>query len=93
MLVTLLVVETTDILFMMDSNPAILGITTNPFIVFETPTPSHPRPEVDIFALAHIMSAFCYLMRARRHPQFHRRQDAGRRDLPCRWWYRSLSSS
>lgn len=34
LLIVLVVVETTDVLFALDSIPAIFGITTNPFIVF-----------------------------------------------------------
>ncbi|HPK80680.1 MAG TPA: TerC family protein [Methanoculleus sp.] len=61
MLVTLLVVETTDILFAVDSIPAILGITTNPFIVFSSNAFAILGLRSMYFALAHIMSAFCYL--------------------------------
>lgn len=61
MFVTLLVVETTDIMFAVDSIPAILGITTNLFIVFSSNAFAVLGLRSMYFALAHIMSAFCYL--------------------------------
>ncbi|MBI0582989.1 MAG: TerC family protein [Methanomassiliicoccus sp.] len=61
MFVTLLVVETTDIMFAVDSIPAILGITTNSFIVFSSNAFAILGLRSMYFALSHIMSAFCYL--------------------------------
>jgi len=61
MFVTLLVVETTDIMFAVDSIPAILGITTDPFIVFSSNVFAILGLRSMYFALAHIMNAFCYL--------------------------------
>lgn len=61
MFVTLLVVETTDIMFAVDSIPAILGITTNSFIVFSSNAFAILGLRSMYFALAHIMAAFCYL--------------------------------
>lgn len=61
MVVALLVVETTDIVFAVDSIPAILGITTDPFIVFSSNAFAILGLRSMYFALAHIMSAFCYL--------------------------------
>lgn len=61
MLVALLVVETTDIVFAVDSIPAILGITTNSFIVFSSNAFAILGLRSMYFALAHFMAAFCYL--------------------------------
>lgn len=61
MFVALLVVETTDIMFAVDSIPAILGITTNTFIVFSSNAFAILGLRSMYFALAHIMNAFCYL--------------------------------
>lgn len=51
MLVVLLLVELTDILFAVDSIPAILGITTDPFLVFSS----------NIFAILGLRSLFFVL--------------------------------
>jgi TerC family integral membrane protein len=59
--VALIVVETTDIVFAVDSIPAILGITTNAFIVFSSNAFAILGLRSVYFALAHIMNAFCYL--------------------------------
>ncbi|MDD2474141.1 MAG: hypothetical protein PHR49_09175, partial [Methanoculleus sp.] len=61
MFVTLLVVETTDIMFAVDSIPAVIGITTNSFIVFSSNAFAILGLRSMYFALAHIMNAFCYL--------------------------------
>jgi len=61
MFVALLVVETSDIIFAVDSIPAILGITTNPFIVFSSNAFAILGLRSMYFALAHVMNAFCYL--------------------------------
>jgi len=61
MLVTLLIVETTDIVFAVDSIPAILGITTNTFIVFSSNAFAILGLRSMFFALNHIINAFCYL--------------------------------
>jgi tellurite resistance protein TerC len=61
MFVALLVVETTDIMFAVDSIPAILGITTNTFIVFSSNAFAILGLRSMYFALAHIMNLFCYL--------------------------------
>jgi tellurite resistance protein TerC len=61
MFITLLVVETTDILFAVDSIPAILGITTNAFIVFSSNAFAILGLRSMYFALAHVMNLFCYL--------------------------------
>jgi tellurite resistance protein TerC len=59
--VALIVVETTDIMFAVDSIPAILGITTNSFIVFSSNAFAIMGLRSMYFAIAHIMSAFYYL--------------------------------
>jgi tellurite resistance protein TerC len=61
MFVAIIVVETTDIMFAVDSIPAILGITTNTFNVFSSNAFAILGLRSMYFALAHIMSAFCYL--------------------------------
>jgi tellurite resistance protein TerC len=61
MFVALIVVETTDIMFAVDSIPAILGITTNAFIVFSSNAFAILGLRSMYFALSHIMNAFCYL--------------------------------
>lgn len=48
LLVTLLLIETTDLIFALDSVPAILGITTEPFIVYTS----------NIFAILGLRSLF-----------------------------------
>jgi tellurite resistance protein TerC len=59
--VALIVVETTDIMFAVDSIPAILGITTNSFLVFSSNAFAIMGLRSMYFALAHIMNSFCYL--------------------------------
>ncbi|MDK2915459.1 MAG: tellurite resistance protein TerC [Euryarchaeota archaeon] len=61
MFVALLAMETTDIVFAVDSIPAILGITTNSFIVFSSNAFAILGLRSMYFALAYIMGAFCYL--------------------------------
>jgi tellurite resistance protein TerC len=61
MFITLIVIETTDILFAVDSIPAVLGITTSAFIVFSSNAFAILGLRSLYFSLAHIMNAFCYL--------------------------------
>jgi tellurite resistance protein TerC len=61
MFITLIVIETTDILFAVDSIPAVLGITTSAFIVFSSNAFAILGLRSMYFSLAHIMNAFCYL--------------------------------
>lgn len=61
MFIALIVVETTDIVFAVDSIPAILGITTNAFIVFSSNAFAILGLRSMYFALAHVMNLFCYL--------------------------------
>lgn len=61
MFIALLVVETTDIVFAVDSIPAILGITTNAFIVYSSNVFAILGLRSMYFALSHVISAFCYL--------------------------------
>jgi tellurite resistance protein TerC len=61
MFIALLVVETTDIVFAVDSIPAILGITTNAFIVYSSNVFAVLGLRSMYFALSHILGAFCYL--------------------------------
>jgi tellurite resistance protein TerC len=64
MFIALLVVESTDIVFAMDSIPAILGITTNSFIVFSSNAFAILGLRSLYFSLSHIMNLFCYLKHA-----------------------------
>lgn len=57
----LLVVETTDVVFAVDSIPAILGITTDPFIVFTSNVFAILGLRSMYFALAAIIDKFRYL--------------------------------
>ncbi|KAF5059797.1 putative membrane-bound redox modulator Alx [anaerobic digester metagenome] len=61
MFVALLVIESTDIVFAVDSIPAILGITTSSFIVFSSNAFAVLGLRSMYFALSHIMTLFCYL--------------------------------
>jgi tellurite resistance protein TerC len=61
MFIALIVIETTDIVFAVDSIPAILGITTSSFIVFSSNAFAILGLRSLYFALSHIMGAFCYL--------------------------------
>lgn len=57
----LMMVEMTDIVFAVDSIPAILAITTNPFIVFTSNVMAILGLRSLYFALAGLMRAFHYL--------------------------------
>ncbi len=61
LLVVLLLVETTDLIFAVDSIPAILGITTNAFIVYTSNVFAILGLRSLYFALAGFMRLFCYL--------------------------------
>jgi len=60
MLLVLLVVEATDLLFAVDSIPAVLGVTRDPFIVYTS----------NIFAILGLRSL--YFLLARMMDRFHR---------------------
>jgi tellurite resistance protein TerC len=57
----LIVVETTDVLFAVDSIPAILAITRDPFIVYTSNVFAIMGLRSMYFALAGLMTLFCYL--------------------------------
>ncbi|HLD69715.1 MAG TPA: TerC family protein [Candidatus Omnitrophota bacterium] len=59
--IALLVVETTDIIFAVDSIPAVLAITTDPFIVYTSNIFAILGLRALYFALAGIMGMFYYL--------------------------------
>lgn len=61
MFVVLLFIETTDIIFAVDSIPAILAITSNPFIVYTSNVFAILGLRALYFALAGIMNLFHYL--------------------------------
>jgi tellurite resistance protein TerC len=59
--VVLLVIETTDVMFAIDSVPAILAITTDPFIVYTSNVFAILGLRSLFFALQKMMQAFHYL--------------------------------
>ncbi|HEY8461290.1 MAG TPA: TerC family protein [Blastocatellia bacterium] len=61
LLVTLLVVETTDLVFAVDSIPAILAITPDPFIIYTSNVFAILGLRALYFALAGVMRSFHYL--------------------------------
>lgn len=61
MFIVLLVIETTDVIFAVDSIPAILAITNNPFIVYTSNVFAILGLRALYFALAGIMGLFHYL--------------------------------
>ena len=61
MFIALMVIESTDIVFAVDSIPAILGITTTSFIVFSSNAFAILGLRSMYFSLSHIMKLFCYL--------------------------------
>ena len=60
-LLTLLMIETTDILFAFDSIPAILAITTDPFLVFSSNVFAILGLRSLYFVLASMMDRFEYM--------------------------------
>ncbi|MEK6758425.1 MAG: TerC family protein [Deltaproteobacteria bacterium] len=61
LLVVLLVIETTDVIFAVDSIPAILAITTDPFIVFSSNLFAIMGLRSLFFALAGVVKKFYYI--------------------------------
>ena len=61
MFVVLLIVETTDLIFAVDSIPAIFAITTDPFIVYTSNVFAILGLRSLYFALAGVIDKFCYL--------------------------------
>lgn len=59
--IVLLVIETTDVVFALDSIPAIFAITTDPFIVFTSNVFAILGLRALYFLLAGVMSSFRYL--------------------------------
>ena len=59
--VVLLVIETTDVIFAVDSIPAILGVTTDPFLVYTSNIFAILGLRALYFALAALMKIFHYL--------------------------------
>lgn len=59
--IVLLVVETTDVVFAVDSIPAIFGITRDPFLVFTSNVFAIMGLRSLYFALASLMNKFAYL--------------------------------
>jgi tellurite resistance protein TerC len=61
LLVVLLVIESTDVVFAIDSIPAILAVTTDPFIVYTSNVFAILGLRALYFALASIIGMFHYL--------------------------------
>ncbi len=61
LLAVLVVIETTDVVFALDSVPAIFGITTDPFLVYTSNIFAILGLRALFFALAAIMGKFRYL--------------------------------
>ena len=61
MFVALIIIETTDILFAFDSVPAVLAITTDPFLVFSSNIFAILGLRSLYFVLANILDRFTYL--------------------------------
>ena len=61
MMVVLIVVETTDVIFAVDSIPAIFAITTDPFIVYTSNVFAILGLRALYFMLAGVMEMFIYL--------------------------------
>jgi tellurite resistance protein TerC len=61
LLIVLIIIETTDLVFAMDSIPAILAVTTDPFVVFTSNAFAILGLRALYFALAGIMRLFGYL--------------------------------
>ncbi len=59
--VVLLVVETTDVIFALDSIPAVLAISLDPFIVYSSNVFAILGLRALYFVLAGLMEMFCYL--------------------------------
>ncbi|MBI5119230.1 TerC family protein [Candidatus Poribacteria bacterium] len=59
--IVLLVIETTDVIFALDSIPAILAVTTDPFIVYSSNVFAILGLRAMFFALAGAMQLFHYL--------------------------------
>lgn len=59
--IVLLVIETTDVIFALDSIPAIFAITTNPFIVFSSNVFAILGLRALYFLLAGVIGSFKYL--------------------------------
>jgi TerC family integral membrane protein len=61
LLLALLVVETTDVLFAMDSIPAIFAVTQNPFLIYTSNVFAILGLRSLYFVFAHAMGTFSYL--------------------------------
>lgn len=59
--IVLVAIETTDVIFALDSIPAVIGITTDPFIVYTSNILAILGLRSLYFALSHLMTLFHYL--------------------------------
>ena len=85
LLLVLILVEFTDLVFAVDSIPAIFGVTTDPFIVFTSNIFAILGLRSLYFLLAAVVDRF-YLLKygLARDPDVRRREDARRELLPHR---------
>ena len=87
----LVLLEATDVVFAVDSIPAVFGITRDPFIVFTSNICAILGLRSLYFLLAHVMDRFHFLKyRPRTGAGIHRCQNAARRtvrraDRPLAW--------
>src|SRR5690625_5699176 len=61
MVIVLIVIETTDIVFALDSIPAIMAITRDPFIIYSANAFAILGLRAHYFALSGVMRLFHYL--------------------------------
>ena len=75
--VVLVAIETTDLIFAVDSIPAVLAVTRDPFVVFTSNVFAILGLRAMYFALAGNSEAFSIpALRPLGHPRLHRSQDA-----------------
>ena len=76
----LVLIEATDVVFAVDSVPAILAVSREPFIVFAVERVRHPRPAVAVLPARRDAGQVPLPQhRPRRHPRLRRHQDAADR--------------
>ena len=76
----LILIEATDVVFAVDSVPAVLAVSREPFIVFAVQRLRHPRPAVALLpARRGAGQVPLPQRRPRRHPRLRRYQDAPHR--------------
>lgn len=79
----LVTIEFADLIFAVDSVPAIFAITTDTFIVYTSNVFAILGLRALFFALSAMIERFAYLKYAPRpHPDFHRLESLPDRDIP-----------